>query len=152
MILPPSSCEQTWLLMTHLSLRTSSSVARLLGSSSSILPIMCRLSRGSRRRSRQGPLITAGFSFSPSVLDNSSVGVPVPSFRWEWPDGCRDAGSEWVPPVTDLGPSFGGATKSLYELSVRRGAFQGNRRSVMQQKMMASDQISAGWGSYLERS
>jgi hypothetical protein len=52
----------------------------------------------------------------------------------------------------DLGPSFGGETKSLYELSEIRGAFHGNRRNVMQQKMMASDQISVGCGSYFERS
>jgi hypothetical protein len=52
----------------------------------------------------------------------------------------------------ELGPSLGGETKSLYELSESRGAFHGNRRSVMQQNMMASDQISVGCGSYLERS
>lgn len=44
----------------------------------------------------------------------------------------------------DLGPSLGGETKSLYELSETRGAFHGNRRRVMQQKMMARDQISVG--------
>jgi hypothetical protein len=44
----------------------------------------------------------------------------------------------------DFGPSLGGDTKSLYELSEMRGAFQGKRRSVMQQKIMASDQISVG--------
>lgn len=52
----------------------------------------------------------------------------------------------------DLGPSLGGETKSLYELSEIRGAFQGKRRNVMQQKMMANDQISVGCGSYFERS
>jgi hypothetical protein len=46
--------------------------------------------------------------------------------------------------VIDLGPSFGGETNSLYELSDTRGAFQGNRRNVMQQKMIASDQMSVG--------
>lgn len=59
-ILPPSSCEQTSLLVTHLSSRISSSVARFLGSISNILPIMCRLSLGSKRSSRHGPLITCG--------------------------------------------------------------------------------------------
>jgi hypothetical protein len=44
----------------------------------------------------------------------------------------------------DRGPSLGGDTKSLYELSEIRGAFQGNRRSVMQQNMIASDQMSVG--------
>jgi len=41
-------------------------------------------------------------------------------------------------------PGVGGDAKSLYELSVIRGIFHGNRRSDIQQKMMASDQISAG--------
>lgn len=45
--------------------------------------------------------------------------------------------------------SSGSEEKSLKELSDIRGAFQGKRRRDMQQKMMASDQISAGWGSYL---
>lgn len=43
----------------------------------------------------------------------------------------------------------GSDEKSLKELSDCRGAFQGNRRSVIQQKIMARDQISAGCGSYL---
>ena len=46
--------------------------------------------------------------------------------------------------MIDLGPSLGGETKSLYELSETRGAFHGNRRSVIQQNMMASDQMSVG--------
>lgn len=54
--------------------------------------------------------------------------------------------------MIDLGPSLGGDTNNLYELSDTLGAFHGNRRNVMQQKMMASDQISVGCGSYLERS
>jgi hypothetical protein len=37
-------------------------------------------------------------------------------------------------------------------LSDIRGAFHGNRRKVMQQKMIASDQMSVGCGSYLDRS
>ena len=40
--------------------------------------------------------------------------------------------------------SSGFATKSLYELSDIRGAFHGNRRRVMQQNMMARDQMSVG--------
>jgi hypothetical protein len=49
-------------------------------------------------------------------------------------------------------PGVGVDAKSLYELSVIRGIFQGKRRRDMQQKMIASDQISAGWGSYLRSS
>jgi hypothetical protein len=49
-------------------------------------------------------------------------------------------------------PGVGGDAKSLYELSVMRGIFQGKRRRDMQQKMIASDQISVGWGSYLRSS
>lgn len=45
-------------------------------------------------------------------------------------------------------PGVGVETKSLYELSLTRGCFQGNRRRLMQQKMMARDQISVGRGSY----
>jgi hypothetical protein len=52
----------------------------------------------------------------------------------------------------DFGPSLGGDMKSLYELSDTRGAFHGKRRNVMQQKMIASDHTSVGWGSYLDTS
>lgn len=45
-------------------------------------------------------------------------------------------------------PGVGWETKSLKELSVRRGCFHGNRRSVMQQNIIARDQISVGRGSY----
>lgn len=41
-------------------------------------------------------------------------------------------------------PGVGGDAKSLYELSVIRGIFQGNRRSDMQQNIIAIDHISAG--------
>lgn len=44
----------------------------------------------------------------------------------------------------DFGPSLGGETKSLYELSETRGAFHGKRRNVMQQNIMANDQMSVG--------
>jgi hypothetical protein len=43
---------------------------------------------------------------------------------------------------------FGEDAKFLKEGSDIRGAFQGNRRMTMQQKIIANDQISAGWGSY----
>jgi hypothetical protein len=41
-------------------------------------------------------------------------------------------------------PGVGGEANSLYELSVIRGIFQGKRRKDMQQKIIASDQISGG--------
>jgi hypothetical protein len=59
---------------------------------------------------------------------------------------------DFATPVIDFGPSLGGDTKSLYELSEIRGAFHGKRRRVIQQNIIASDQMSVGCGSYLERS
>lgn len=49
-------------------------------------------------------------------------------------------------------PGVGSDAKSLYELSVVRGTFHGKRRSVMQQYIMAKDQISTAVGSYLRSS
>lgn len=49
-------------------------------------------------------------------------------------------------------PGVGSDAKSLYELSVILGTFQGNLRKDMQQKMMASDQMSTAEGSYLRSS
>ena len=46
-------------------------------------------------------------------------------------------------------PGVGGEMKSLYELSVMRGAFHGNLLSDMQANIIARDQISVGCGSYL---
>jgi hypothetical protein len=43
----------------------------------------------------------------------------------------------------------GGEMKSRNELSDVRGAFHGNRRRLIQQKMIAIDQMSAIRGSYL---
>lgn len=157
--LPPSSCVHTRLPVTHLSSMISSSVARFLGSISNILPTICLLSRGSSRRSRHGPLITCDACW---LLVVEVVGFCSPLAACSLL-GCRDAGSDWEPdarwsspavgaesegglegPAICLGPSFGGDTKSLYELSDTRGAFHGNRRSVIQQKMMARDQMSVG--------
>jgi hypothetical protein len=45
-------------------------------------------------------------------------------------------------------PGVGGAANSLYELSINRGCFHGNRRNDMQQKMIANDQMSVAVGSY----
>lgn len=76
----------------------------------------------------------------------------TPDWRRSSPALCWRSVADLEGPVIDLGPSLGGDTKSLYELSDMRGAFHGNRRSVMQQNMMARDQMSVGCGSYLERS
>jgi hypothetical protein len=59
--------------------------------------------------------------------------------RWSARRGCESG--------TGV-PGVGAETNNLYELSVTRGCFQGNRRSVMQQNMMAKDHISVGRGSY----
>ena len=45
---------------------------------------------------------------------------------------------------TSVSAVVGDDIKSLYELSVMRGAFQGNRRSVMHANIIAKDQMSAG--------
>jgi hypothetical protein len=49
-------------------------------------------------------------------------------------------------------PGVGGDTKSLYELSTMRGCFHGNLRRVMQQKIIANDQMSVAVGSYFRSS
>jgi hypothetical protein len=64
--LPCSSWLHTAQDEHHSSSRTSSIVARSWGSTFSILPIMCLLSRGRMRNSRQGPLITSCLSFCDS--------------------------------------------------------------------------------------
>lgn len=61
MIFPWSSCRQIAVPETHGSARTSSNVARFLGSISSMRPMICLLSLGRRRNRRHGPLITSGF-------------------------------------------------------------------------------------------
>ena len=125
-------------------------LALRLGSISSMRPIICLLSFGNRRSRRNGPLITSGFFstsvfFSPFVFLSSSVVESFPPFS----DLDNFSASEVVGGAL-MGE--GGDAKSLYELSVIRGFFQGNLRSDMQQKMMASDQISAGCGSYFRSS
>jgi hypothetical protein len=64
--LPCSSWLQTAHDEHQSSSRTSSMVARSWGSTFSILPMMCLLSRGRMRNSRQGPLITSCLSFDDS--------------------------------------------------------------------------------------
>lgn len=61
MTLPPGSCVQIFVPETQGSARTSSSVARFLGSISSIRDMICLLSLGSNLNSLHGPLITSGF-------------------------------------------------------------------------------------------
>jgi hypothetical protein len=64
--MPCSSWLQTAHDEHHSSSRTSSMVARSRGSTFSILPMMCLLSRGRMRNSRQGPLITSCLSLCDS--------------------------------------------------------------------------------------
>ena len=161
---PPSSCRQMTVPETHGSSKISDIVARFLGSSSSMRLMIYLLSRGRSRSSRHGPLMTSGF-FSTSVgavlaaavaagcsvlVETAELSGTVAlsgALRSEVDLDCAGSG-DFVISV----PGVGAEAKSLYELSVMRGIFQGNRRRDMQQKMIASDQISAGWGSYLRSS
>lgn len=150
-ILPPTSCVQYCKLPIHSSYQISSSVARFLGFNSSILPIICLDSLGRSLKRRYGPLICgppdpwtvdgAGLLGVPSI---SGTAAAAAALRFWW---LLDVGNGGEDGVVFWGRS-GGEEKSLKELSDCRGAFQGNRRSVMQQKMMARDQTSAGCGSY----
>lgn len=90
-------------------------------------PIIWRLSLGSILSKRWGPL----GGCAPAPWTSEGEGLPG------------------TPSMGLVGRGSGGIEKSRKELSDCRGAFQGNRRRVMQQKMMANDQTSAGWGSYL---
>jgi hypothetical protein len=156
MTLPDNSCRQITVFATQSSSKTSAKVALSLGSICNMRPIICLLSLGKSRNSRQGPLITSGFFSAPS-----SEALPAPSCDSEWClVSCPDSASASLAtacctsPVDLEGagseilrisvPGVGGEAKSLYELSVMRGIFHGNRRNDMQQKMIASDQISAG--------
>lgn len=96
--------------------------------------MMFRLSLGSNLNKRQGPFIASCFGGS------SAAGVGGLPFEFR-------AGN-----ASDGVAGVGEATNCLNELSVRRGAFHGNRRSDMHAKMIANDHISAGWGSYLRLS
>lgn len=157
--LPPSSCLQTGVFIIHGSAIMSSSVARCLGLIWSILPIIVLVSLGRRRSNRQGPLITScfgasirgpGLSASPDLSPCCSCGAEL----------RRSSAKAGVSSIADFErsltvasaygvPGVGGEMKSLYELSVTRGAFHGNLRSDMQAKIMAKDQTSVGCGSYL---
>lgn len=148
---PPSSCRQMVVEETHPSAKTSSIVARFLGSISNIRDMICRLSRGSKRRRRHGPLITSGFlSSEPGAtfkLDltfttgtgSGSTSLAGVSKSLVDLEGCGVSERRLISV-----PGVGVEANSLYELSVIRGIFHGNRRRDMQQKMMASDQISVG--------
>jgi len=114
--------------------------------------MICLLSFGNRRNRRNGPLITSCFFsasgfLSPFVFLSSSVVESLSPFT------DFDEFSDSV--LVIVGEALigdGGDAKSLYELSVTRGFFQGNLLNDMQQNMMASDQISAGCGSYFRSS
>ena len=127
-------------------------VARRDGSSSSMREITQRVSRGSSRSRRKGPLIEPA-----EALGEEGDGVAASRGLW-W------SAAAWVPLAgagdvvstagvllglrRDLSYSgSGGEMKSRNELSDGRGAFQGKRRSDMQQKMMAMDQMSAALAS-----
>ena len=114
--------------------------------------MICLLSFGKSRSKRNGPLITSCF-FSPSgfrspfVLFSSPV---VESFPLS-----SDLEEFSVSAMAVVGGGLigeGGDAKSLYELSVKRGFFQGNLLNDMQQNMMARDHMSAGCGSYFRSS
>ena len=160
LIIRVPSCRQTGVSVIHGSCIMSSNVALFLGSTSSILAMIALLSLGSRRNKRQGPLMTSGFEelgtcgagvgvntgsacgsnlwrLSSTAGFASSVGFGLPSNdRLETASACG---------VTGLGAD----TKSLYDVSERRGIFQGNRRRDMHAKIIAKDQTSTGCGSYL---
>lgn len=115
---------------------------------------MCLLSLGKRRRSRHGPLITSGF-FSAGAAPFPFAVDPVVDFEFagESVTASLAGVSRSVVDLDGAGvsesllisvPGLGGDAKSLYELSVIRGIFHGNRLNDIQQKMMARDQISAG--------
>jgi len=115
---------------------------------------MCLLSLGKRRRSRHGPLITSGF-FSAGAEPFPFAADPVVGFEAavESETASLAGVSRSVVDLDGAGvseillmsvPGVGADAKSLYELSVIRGIFHGNRLNDIQQNMMARDQISAG--------
>lgn len=61
MTAPPSSCLQITAPWTHGSAITSAMVALFLGSIVNMRDMICRLSLGSKRIRRHGPLITSAF-------------------------------------------------------------------------------------------
>ncbi len=152
MTMPDSSCRHITVFAAQSSSKTSASGALFLGSISNIRPIICLLSLGKRRSNRQGPLITSCFLSPPSVdalepfcasacCPASSGSASLATVSGRSPVDFEGTGSDTLrTPV----PGVGGDANSLYELSVMRGIFQGNRRNAMQQKMIAKDQISVG--------
>lgn len=152
------SCLQTGVSVIHGSSIISSNVALFLGSTSSILPMIVLLSLGSRRNRRQGPLMTSGFEEPGTCGAGVGTGSACGSdLRWlsstdalaSSVDFGLPSNDRLDPPSACGVPGLGGDTKSLYDISERRGIFQGNRRRDMHAKMIANDQISTGCGSYL---
>lgn len=85
-----------------------------------------------------------------SMLPRWPAGASV--VRSVWPDMLA-LWPRWRGLESGTGvPGVGGETKSLNELSVTRGCFHGNRRRVMQQKMIANDHMSVAVGSYFRSS
>lgn len=152
------SCLQTGVSVIHWSSIMSSKVALFLGSTSSILPIIVRLSLGSRRKRRHGPLMTSGFEEPGTCGAGVGTGSAWGSDLWRLSSTAAAVSSAGfgLPSDDRLGPAsicgvpgLGGETKSLYDTSERRGIFHGNRRRDMQAKIIAKDQMSTGCGSYL---
>ena len=90
-------------------------------------PMMCLDSRGKMRNRRLGPV--------------GACPVPETSFGLGF-DGVPSMYVE-VEDEQEVGCA-GGMENNRKELSDCRGAFHGKRLKVIQQKMIASDQISAG--------
>lgn len=156
MIVPSNSCLHISVLATHSLANISGNFARFLESISNIRPIMCLLSLGKSRSSRQGPFTTS-VRCSPLSIEVRVVVLLSPASPCV-ANGLL--GSPSLETVFDISlvdfawgrcfsvPGVGGDANSLYELSVIRGIFHGNLRSDIQAKIIARDHMSADWGSY----
>ena len=156
MTTPVSSCLQITVPAIQSSSKTSTNVALCRGSISNMRAITCLLSLGKSLSSRQGPLMTSGFFSPPSVDARDASLLDSGWYRVS----CSVSGSTSLATVCSMSlvdlecagsdilrisvPGVGGDANNLYELSVMRGIFHGNRRKDMQQKIMANDQISQG--------
>lgn len=139
--LPGSIWRQMTVLLTQLSSKISGIFALFLGSISSIRPMTWRLSLGNSRRILQGPLMTS-LGLSPE-LEVVPAGAVCRTFSLSSALEKMSLCGTSLKALVDLFggrtnflgscPGVGSAAKSLYELSVKRGTFQGNRRRLMQQ-------------------